>query len=211
MAQVTALSPLLSLRSQQPCYPQELKQCITIAKNEELREIPVKDVTLGRYNLQELSLWVQRCWALREQRRGQWRGSGVSGSQEEPEELGLQVGWLAKTSVLQSPSRETPGQVELDLDDGAQGYRQVYGFPEVPCLAAQRSARQREGLPRLWEASCLYRGSGTTMASLTCSVGDEQGLLRCIRSSSLSCLMVDHVLLSKALILAKYLSCLGIW
>lgn len=36
------------------------------------------------------------------------------------------------------------------------------------------------------------------------SVGGEQGLLRCVRSSSLSCLMVDHVLLSKALILAKY-------
>lgn len=41
---------------------------------------------------------------------------------------------------------------------GAQGYCQVYGFPEVPCLTAQRSARQKEGLPRLWEALVSISG-----------------------------------------------------
>lgn len=82
----------------------------------------------------------------------------MSGSQGGARRTGSTSGVAGKTSVLQSPSRETPGQVELDLDDGAQGYRQVYGFPEVPCLAAQRSARQKEGLPRLWEAFVSVSG-----------------------------------------------------
>lgn len=82
----------------------------------------------------------------------------MSGSQGGARRAGSTSGVAGKTSVLQSPSRETPGQVELDLDDGAQRYRQVYGFPEVPCLGAQRFARQREGLPRLWEALVSVSG-----------------------------------------------------
>lgn len=94
---------------------------------------------------------------------------------------------------------------------GLRGTARCKGSQKSPALWPRDLPGRGKGSLGSGRHSCLYRGSGTTMASLTCSVGDEQGLLRCIRSSSLSCLMVDHVLLSKALILAKYLSCLGIW
>lgn len=80
---------------------------------------------------------------------------------------GSSSGVAGKTSILQSPSRETPGQVELDLDDGAQGYCQVYGFSEVPCFAAQRLPGRRKGSLGSGRRWCPYQGSDTTVASLT--------------------------------------------
>lgn len=74
---------------------------------------------------------------------------------------GSTSGVAGKASVLQSPSRETPGQV------GLRGPARCMGSQKSPASLLRDLPGGRKGSLGSGRHWCPYQGSGTTMVSLT--------------------------------------------